>query len=198
MNGKLTCVYCMPLHSLFLLSFFLLIVSTTRGQEKEPFKPIHSIGFNIGHEHSFSGVDENGKRQVAVLACWGIDYSFQFSRKFAVGLLTDFITESFKVEKNLENGHKEVVERSYPIAPAAMCFYKPGKHWSFGLGLGGEFAKEENYLLSRTGIEYSVEIRNGWDVFGTVQYDFRWNAYDTWAIGMGIIKSFGKREHHEK
>ncbi|MDH7461900.1 hypothetical protein QEG73_11450 [Chitinophagaceae bacterium 26-R-25] len=163
-------------------------------QDKEPFKPKHSLGLNIGHEQSFSGVDENGKRKLVGLPYWGLDYNFQFARKFAIGLHTDFVTETFKVEKNLEAGEKEVVERSFPIAPAVMGFYKPTEHWSFGLGMGAEFEKEENYVLNRIAIEYGAEIRNGWEVFGVLQYDIRWNAYDTWTIGLGISKAFGKQK----
>lgn len=163
-------------------------------QDGEPFKPKHSLGLNIGHEQSFSGVDENGKRKLVGLPYWGLDYNFQFARKFAVGLHTDFVTETFKVEKNLEAGEKEVVERSFPIAPAVMGFYKPTEHWSFGLGMGAEFEKEENYVLNRVAVEYGAEIRNGWEVFGVLQYDFRWKAYDTWTIGLGISKAFGKQQ----
>lgn len=179
-----------------MLFLFLLLLTTHRSfaQEKEKFTPKHSLGLNIGHEHSFSGVNENGKKEFTVLPYWGLDYNFQFAPKFAIGLHTDFVMESFKVEKNLEGGEDEVVERSYPIAPAAMFFYKPTEHWSFGLGMGAEFSKEENYTLNRLAVEYGVEIRHGWEVFGVLQYDFRWNAYDTWTIGLGISKSFGKKE----
>ncbi|MEX6689767.1 hypothetical protein QTN47_19835 [Danxiaibacter flavus] len=197
MYNKFICTSNHILRNTAFLIVLLCPVFVSYGQQKEHFKPIHSVGLNIGHEHSFNGVDENGHRQVTVLPYWGLDYNFQFARKFAIGLHTDFITESFKVEKNLESGHKEVVERSYPIAPAVIGMYKPTEHWTFGLGLGGEFAKEENYFLSRLSAEYGVEIRNGWEVFGALQYDFRWNAYDTWTIGLGILKAFGKKEKHE-
>lgn len=166
----------------------------TYAQTETPFHPRHSLGLNIGHEHSFSGIDEDGHREVAVLPYWGLDYNFQFARRFAIGLHTDFVTESFKVEKTLGTGENEVVERSFPIAPAVMGFYKPTEHWSFGLGMGGEFEKEENYLLNRVAVEYGVAIRNGWEVFGAAQYDIRWNAYDTWTIGLGISKTFGKEK----
>lgn len=163
-------------------------------QKEEAFVPKHSIGINIGHEHSFSGVDENGNRKAEVLPYWGLDYNFQFAPKFAIGLHTDFITETFKIEKNLEGGENEVVERSFPISPAIMGFYKPTERWSFGLGMGGEFEKEENYLLNRIAVEYGVEIRNNWEVFGVLQYDIRWNAYDTWTIGLGISKAFLRKK----
>jgi hypothetical protein len=43
-------------------------------------------------------------------------------------------------------------------------------------------------------VEYSAGIRHGWEVAGSIQYDFRWHAYDTWTIGLGISKAFGKKE----
>lgn len=171
------------------LVFMLLAYASLSQEKNEPFKPIHSIGINIGHEHSFTGVTES-----VALPYWGLDYNFQFARKFAIGLHTDFITESFKVEKEVEGGETETIERSMPIAPALMGIYKPTEHWSFGVGMGGEFAKEKNYLLNRLSVDYGVEIKNAWEVFGALQYDVRWNAYDTWTIGLGIAKAFGEKK----
>jgi hypothetical protein len=41
-------------------------------------------------------------------------------------------------------------------------------------------------------VEYACPICKGWEVFGALQYDIRWNAYDTWTIGLGISKALGK------
>ena len=160
--------------------------------EDEVFEAKHSLGITIGHEHVFNGRDANGDPQILILPFWGLDYNFQFAPKFMIGLHTDMVLESFEVEKNLEGGTEEVVERTRPVAPAVLLFYKPTEHWSLGLGVGGEFAKEEDYFLTRLGIEYGSEIRNGWEVFGGLQYDFRWQAYDTWTIGLGVGKEIGK------
>ncbi len=160
----------------------------------EPFSKTHSLGLAIGHAHVFEGRDAEGNKKILALPMWGFDYNFQFSPKWMIGLHTDIIIENFEVEKNLEGGGEaEVVERTKPIAPALMGFFKPNHHWNLGLGLGGEFAKEENYLLSRAAVEYGVEIGKGWEVFGALQYDFRWEAYDTWSIGIGLSKSLGKQ-----
>jgi len=184
------------LHCIILFSG---ITAFAQDQEpKEAFKTSHQLGLTIGHEHAFSGRNDAGEKEVSILPFWGLDYNFCFSPKFAIGLHTDFIVESFKVEKNLEGGSEETVERTRPVAPAVMGFYKPCEHWSFGLGMGGEFAKEENYLLNRAAIEYGVEIRKGWEVAGSLQYDFRWSAYDTWTIGLGISKAFGKKKSNEQ
>lgn len=159
-------------------------------EKEEVFHPHHQIGLVLSHSHVFEGIDADGNRSVLSLPSWGIDYTYSFHPKWAVGLHTDLIIEKFKVEKNL--GDEEIIERSYPIAPAVMTIYKPGRHWSFLFGMGGEFAKEENFVLTRAGVEYSAELPKKWEVFGTFGYDFRWDAYDTWTIGIGIAKSFGK------
>jgi hypothetical protein len=165
------------------------------GQENEAseFKPRHSLLLAIGHAHVFEGRDAEGNKSVLGLPMWAFDYNFQFSKKWMIGLHTDIIVETFKVEKHLESGEEgEVVERSRPIAPALMAMYKPGRHWSFGLGMGGEFAEGENYVLTRAAVEYGVELPSNWEVGAGIQYDFRWEAYDTWTIGIGFIKTLGK------
>jgi hypothetical protein len=161
--------------------------------DHEEFKPHSAISLVISHANVFNGTDENGKKQVLDMAAWGFDYNYHFSPKWAIGLHTDIILESFKVEGK-EDG--EVIERSRPIAPALVGIYKPNHHWSLMAGAGVEFAKEENFFLTRLGIEYGVEIRNRWEVFGSFAYDIKWKGYDTWVLGLGISKAFGG--HHGK
>lgn len=167
-------------------------ITAQESEEKEVFKPHYQIGISINHVHVFEGIDDNGNKEVLALPAWGIDYTYHISQKWAIGLHTDFIIEKFKVEKDLESGEEdETIERSYPIAPALMGIYKLNEHWSFLLGMGGEFAKEEDFLLTRAGAEYGYELPKGWEVFGTFSYDIKWNAYDSWGIGLGIAKNFG-------
>lgn len=161
--------------------------------QENKFRPVHSLAINIGHEHSFHAIETDGSSKAITLPYWGFDYNYQFSRKFVLGLHMDYINQEFEIEKNLESGFQEV-KRTRPFAPAVMGFYKPTEKWSLGLGAGGEFSKEVSYFLNRVAIEYGVEIRKGWEVFGIFQYDIRWQAYDTWTIGLGIGKSLGKHE----
>ncbi|WP_379823487.1 hypothetical protein [Flavobacterium notoginsengisoli] len=182
--------------TIFFITFFILTSFnkiTAQEDKEKAFHPHHQIGLSINHVHVFEGRDDEGNREVLSLPAWGLDYTFQFHEKWAIGLHTDFIIEKFKVEKNLAGGEdKETVERSYPIAPAIMGIYKPNEHWSFLLGFGGEFAKEEeDFFLTRAGVEYGYELPKEWEIFGTFSYDFKWNAYDSWGIGLGIAKNFG-------
>jgi len=182
---------------LYITLFSLINISNSKciaqqNEETEVFKPHHQIGISINHVHVFEGIDADGNREVLSLPAWGVDYTYHISQKWAIGLHTDFVIEKFKVEKNLAGGEEnETVERSYPIAPALMGIYKVNEHWSFLLGMGGEFAKEEDFLLTRAGAEYGYELPKGWEIFGTFSYDFKWNAYDSWGIGLGIAKNFG-------
>jgi hypothetical protein len=160
----------------------------------EKFTPHSTIGLVLSHANVFSGQDENGNKKTLDMPSWGLDYTYHFSPKWAAGLHTDIILESFKVE---EHGDGETIERSYPIAPALMGIYKPSHHWSLMIGMGAEFAKEENFALTRLGVEYGAEIRNGWEVFGSLAYDIKWRAYDTWLLGLGISKAFGGGHKHE-
>jgi len=159
----------------------------------EEFKPHSAIGLVLSHANVFNGRGDNGKKQVLSLAAWGIDYNYHISSKWAIGLHTDIIVESFKVESQNEGE----IERSYPIAPALMGIYKPNHHWSLMAGAGAEFAKEKDFFLTRLGVEYGAEIRNGWEVFGSLSYDIKWNGYDSWVLGFGISKAFGGNHKNE-
>ena len=190
-------IYFKNIFFLMMLSFlsclFFNKISAQKSEQKS-FNPHHQIGISINHVHVFEGRDNEGNREVLSLPAWGIDYTFQFHEKWALGLHTDFVIEKFKIEKIYANDEdKETVERSYPIAPALMGIYKPNEHWSFLLGFGGEFAKEENYFLTRVGAEYGYELPKNWEIFGTFSYDLKWNAYDSWGIGLGIAKNFEKK-----
>ncbi|WP_123864611.1 hypothetical protein [Chitinophaga barathri] len=188
--------FCAPGSSFgCMLMIFILLAGACLAQETGRFHPEHNVGINIGHEHSFHGIDEDGDSKTSILPYWGIDYNFRFARKFSFGLHIDLVLETFEVEKNLEKA-ETVVTRTRPVAPALMGFYKPTEHWSFGLGMGAELAKEESFVLNRAAVEYGVEIRKGWEVYGVFQYDIRWKAYDTWTIGLGIGKTFGKNKRN--
>ncbi|MGL2963429.1 hypothetical protein ACSVH2_06380 [Flavobacterium sp. RSB2_4_14] len=163
-------------------------------EEKQTNGSHHQVSLVVGHTTIFDGKDENGDKQVLFLPSWGIDYTYYFKTEenkptWGIGLHTDIITETFKVTKNLDSENpEEEIERTNPIAPAIMGIYKTSRHWAFLLGFGEEFAKEENLTFTRAGIEYGAEISAGWEVFGSFNYDFKWNAYDSWTLGIGIAK----------
>jgi hypothetical protein len=183
-----------PLTAFFI--FKMLFACNSMAQEltgkEETFYPHHQIALVVAHAHIFDGLDSDGNKSVLSLPSWGVDYTYTFHRKWAIGLHTDIIVEQFKIENKSED--TEALERSYPVAPAIMGIYKPGRHWAFLLGMGAEFSMEADFILTRAGIEYSVELPKNWEVLGTLNYDYKWDAYDSWVFGMGIAKSFGVKK----
>lgn len=163
--------------------------------EEEAFRPHHTIGVVISHANVREGVAEGNKRWLG-LPSWGLDYNYNFHPRWAIGLHTDLILEEFIVERHLQGGEEsEVIERSFPIAPALMATYRFGKRRRFGLmfGPGVEFASGETFFLTRLGLEYGVELPEEWEIFGSFNYDIKWSAYDSFVFGLGIGKAFGHR-----
>ena len=176
----------------FILLLFLFITASGHAQEEnneESEKGVHRISLAICHNNISQGArSESSDVKWLSLPAWSLDYDYWLSDKWAIGLHTDFIVEDFYVKANLSD--EEILERSSPIAPAVVGIFKPTKHSSFLFGVGAEFAKEENLFLNRIGYEWGTEITEDWELGITACYDFRWNAYDSYLIGIGVSRKF--------
>jgi len=132
----------------------------------------------------------DGKQSWEVLPSFGLNYNYWFNETWAIGLHTDIVIETYEVERHLDTGSEEILERVTPIAPALMLGYKPHKHFGFLLGPGYELEAEENLFLVRTEVEYSIEMAAGLEFEAGIGYDFRVDAYDSWSMVLGICRSF--------
>jgi hypothetical protein len=173
----------------------LVVISSSFSQEvetkSEKFKPYHSITGLLSHTMIKDGI-RDGKTEWIAFPSFVLDYNFAFSPKWKIGLHNDIIFEDFIVETTNSEGDIIELERSEPIATVLVGGYKPGKHFTFEAGMGYEFAKEEDLFLTRLGTEYSLELPKDWELIVNLVYDMKWNAYDSFAFGVGISKSFGK------
>ncbi len=177
-----------------LVFILILIVSYIKSQEYE-FKEStnnhdlkhHRISLMLGHTHVSQGV-QNGGKKWEVLPSVALGYDYWLNKNWAVGVHTDIVIETYEVEKHLNSEKEEILEREYPISPAIMGIYKPKKHFSYQIGVGGEFAKTENLFLIRSEIAYGIHILKEFEVETSVSYDLRFNAYDSWGIAIGISK----------
>lgn len=169
-----------------IIIFTVLICSSysTLAQSKRSKDLKHSFSFVISHTQINEGFDEDGKKQWLSLPSWGINYNYIISTNWSLGLHTDIIVEDFKVENSSRNN--SILERSYPIASALVASYKPGKYFSYLFGSGTEIAKGENFFLVRVGLEYGLHINHQWEVIANIINDYKFDAYNSWSIGMGI------------
>ena len=173
----------------------LAVITSSFSQEgenkTEKFKSYHSISALLSHTMIKDGI-RDGKTEWIAFPSFAFDYNFVFSPKWRIGLHNDLIFEDFIVaSKNGEDETNEL-ERSEPIASVLVGGFKPGKHFTFEAGMGYEFSKEENLFLTRIGTEYAVELPKEWELIVNLVYDVKWNAYDSFAFGVGVSKSFGK------
>lgn len=190
-----------PLMKSFLPLLLFIVLSTPRLWAQEDEKHVdfeveqeteyegafkhHQIGAMLGHIHISQGHNSKGKRWL-VLPMISMNYNYKFNERWGIGLHTDLTLESYEVEEN-EN---EIVERKTPIAPAIMGIFKPGKHFTYMLGFGEEFAKEEDLFLIRAEIEYGLELPKEFEFGASVGWDFRFDAYDSWVLAVGVSKLF--------
>lgn len=145
----------------------------------------HQIGIILGHAHISQGHVESGKKWLAIPMI-SLNYNYKINERWGIGLHTDFNLESFQVESYDEN----IVERETPIAPAVMVLFKPGEHFTYMLGAGEEFSKEEDLFLIRAEAEYGLELPKSFEFSASIGWDFRFDAYDSWALAVGVSKLF--------
>ncbi len=178
--------------NILLSSLLLLFTICVNAQEKEhevseeESEKRHSIAVLVSHTQIAEGIKGEDKKWISVPS-WGIDYNFEISERWAIGLHNDIIVESFVVEHS--DGTE--LERSTPIASAVVGMFKPIKNFSLVLGAGGEFSKEENLFLIKAGVEYSHRIlHDNWEIVASLTNDLKVNAYNSWNLGFGMARRF--------
>ena len=176
-----------------ILAFTIFLISAVTAQESEKKEEVvqkgtHRFTLVLGHSHLSEGIQDNGKKGWKAVPSTGIDYDYWLGNHWALGVQTDVMIETFEVE---DHDHT-VIERSKPLSTVAVAVFKPKEHVSFIAGMGGEFAKEGNFALTRLGIETGWEMKNNWEFGVSLLYDIKWSAYDTWVFGFGISKLLRK------
>ena len=178
---------------LVLAATLLMASGSVHAQEERGSKEHarHEVSLLIAHTTVSQGINVDGERTWLMLPSWGLNYNYWLSQRWAIGLHTDLITETFVVTENHNEAEGEPeVERTRPIAPAIMASYRPHHHWAFTGGAGAEFAKEGDLFLMRAGTEYTIHLGGPWETSGSFAYDFRFDAYDSYTLGIGITRTF--------
>lgn len=183
-----TTLHCIP--GLIITALILSCVSNSAAaqhgeakQEAEKYRHRFTIMMANSHIPNMEGVE--GQNKFSIVPTWGFDYDFWFNSKWAIGLHNDLVLQQYKIIK--EEDHTEV-ERSYPLGTCIVGIYKPFKRLSFVTGAGKEFEKNENFGMWKIGMEYGFELPKAWELSLNLQYDNKFNAYDSWLFGLGISK----------
>jgi len=160
-----------------LCSLFVLSMSA----QEEAAEKRHRITFLLSHTW-ISTVAPDGEG-FGALPSFGLNYDYWFSEKFAIGLHNDFIAETFVVERL--DGEADL-ERELPWAAVAVAIYKFENGLAPIIGGGVEIEPSESLPLLHVGLEYGKEFAEVWEVGLNVTYDFKWEAYNSYAFGLSI------------
>ena len=146
----------------------------------------HMIQISLGHTHISAGIDSDGDRKWLILPSWGLNYNYHINEQWQLGVHTDMIIEEFEVENT-----RITSERSRPFALALMGGYKTRSPFTFLVGGGVEFEKEENLEFLRFAVEPAWHFGEGnWEVSAILEYDVKFENYNSWILGIGIARLF--------
>jgi hypothetical protein len=122
-----------------------------------------------------------------IVPVWGFNYDYWINPKIGFGLHNSIILQQYKIEKSNED---IIIERSFPLIITGEFLVKPVKHFTVSVGAGRELEKHESFTVVNIGIEYGVELPQGWELSINLLYDNKIDAYDSWMLGVGFSKMF--------
>jgi hypothetical protein len=158
----------------------VLFSTLSWAQEHKHFR----VGAGLLHTY-VKAETQNGNDYIA-LPSFGLDLEYWLNDKIGFGLHNDLELEVIEIQddKGL------AVERSFPIFVTFDVLWKPINELVLVIGPGMEFAKEENLVVIRTGLEYEIPIQKGWAIAPMVFYDTRLESFGSWNYGVSFGKSF--------
>lgn len=158
------------------------------GAANHGLRGTHRLTLGLGHNHVINSiVGEDGELKNQALPSWELNYDYWLSDKWAIGVQTELIIESFVIE----HGDEQLLEREYPVLVAAVAIFKPFRHFSFVGGLGLEHASGETLTATRLGVEYGTHLGANWEVGVAATWDAKWDYYDAWGLSFSVSRLFG-------
>ncbi len=167
--------------TIFLLSLFSSF--KTFAQENEEEEKKHLISISLGYTYIHKGASEESESADGVLVpSLGLNYFYELSSKWEIGLMTDFEFGSYIIfEKDLK--------RENAFIAAAVASYSLTKSLHVLAGGGMEFEKTENLGIVRLGTEYNFNLKNDWLISPEILYDIK-KGFDTWSFSVVFAKKF--------
>ena len=130
------------------------------------------------HEHILEGAN------TYFVSTIGLQYDRIFNHWFELGLMADI-----ELAKYFISVDDMLLERENVFIFALIAKVHLWKGLKVYLGPGYEFERNMNFYITRAGIEYELEVANGWYVGPDVMFDFK-SDYETISIGVMIGKRF--------
>ncbi|WP_066630395.1 hypothetical protein [Labilibacter marinus] len=153
----------------------------------------HKLAFYSGFTHVAAAFYEHETHEESTgkwIPTLGAEYYYTLSKKFDIGLIADIELDEYYIREKNED---ELLRNNIVIA-AAVARYKPIPRLGIfaGPGFETEFIENEDsksFMVIKVGIDYEVEIENGWELTPIFSYDCK-EEYSSYSFGISIGKRF--------
>jgi len=171
------------------LLLFVVLSTTCLAQEAEPesFKPRIRGAIMMANAHVPQASE--GEKKIAIIPTWGFDVDYVFHKRWSVALQSDIKIQSFEIENE-----DVILERTNPVALAAVLHFHCQRNWSFYFGPGYEFEQHENFFLVKVGMEYSFEITEDFEIALNLIYENKEEVYDGITFGIAFNKKLWEKK----
>lgn len=167
-------------------SSFSQEIENTEEELEEEHVPKIRAAIMMANSHVPTATE--GDKKVAIIPAWGADIDYYFHPKWSVALQMDLKLQSFEVEDG-----ESTLERSYPFSVAPVIHYHALRHWSFYVGPGYEFEKNENLTFFKLGTEYGFEISENFEIALNLSYENKKEIYNSWNFGIAFNKKIWEK-----
>ncbi|MGQ1785476.1 MULTISPECIES: hypothetical protein [unclassified Saccharicrinis] len=153
----------------------------------------HKVAFYAGFTHVEAAFYEHETHQESTgkwIPTIGAEYYYTLSKKFDLGVLADIELDEYYIHTDQ---HNELL-RNNILVTAAVARYKPLHRLGIfaGPGIETEFIEGEDsemFMVLKAGIDFEVEIAQGWELTPIFSYDFK-EHYSSYSFGVSIGKRF--------
>ena len=144
----------------------------------------HRLALELGYTHIPDAYEEEPGDQSIWVPSIGLDYSYRFNHKWAIAATANMETGNYLIEFKRED-----LERENVFIFAVVGVYELLPRWAIFVGPGIEIEKHHNFGLVRFGTDYSIPLKNNWDITPTFTLDHKIDYY-SYEIVIAIGKRF--------
>ncbi|MDV7186726.1 DUF481 domain-containing protein [Lutibacter sp. TH_r2] len=151
----------------------------------------HKLAFYTGFTHITSAFYEHETHEESTgkwVPTIGVDYFYSLNKKWSLGAIVDMEIDNYMIK--LADEQEE--ERLNVLITNAVAKYNINHHLGIFLGPGIEVEFSEstkNFFVIKAGLEYEIEIANGWEIAPSFIYDWK-EEYKSYSYGFSIGKRF--------
>lgn len=172
---------------ILVICFFLASTHQLIAQDEaegEELENNFAIALILGYTHIPEARVEGETTESENLPTIGLDFFYQISDRWKFGAVIDFELSKYEVDFKGDR-----LPRETALVTGVVAGFEILPRWGIIFGPGIEFESNKNLFILRLGMEYGFEIGRSWEIFPSVNYDFK-QEFSSYSIGLGFGKSF--------